>query len=447
MTENGLDAATSGSAALLGLPAEPVTLVLMVGVFLALVVWRKWPIGIALVLAAWAGAAINGAYLPARHLIEGAFSYLDPILVIATAMIFMRVLADGGALAAAGALVERTFSSRPAALLPAVMLIVMFPGMITGSSTASVLTTGAMAAPILIGLGLPAARAAALVAMGGVLGMVAPPINIPAMLIGGGIDLPYVGFDGPLALAAFPTALVVCYGLGWPLLRTRGRSAPRPLAQQTAVPATLPPLPFWRVIVPILTGAVLMVAPRAWPAWIPDPGLPLTFLAAAGVGILVLPRFPVAQSAERAMREALPVLGILTGVGGFIQVMTLTGGRGWIVSVMLGAPPWAILAAAAVSMPLFGAVSAFGSASVLGVPFLLALLGRDEVVTTSGLSLLAGIGDLMLPAAVAATLAAQVAGVGDRRHVLKLCIVPALVSIAVAVLMLVFSPDIGRWMR
>lgn len=62
-------------------------------------------------------------------------------------------------------------------------------------------------------------------------------------------------------------------------------------------------------------------------------------------------------------------------------------------------------------------------------------------------ALASGLGDLMLPAAVAATLAAQVAGVGDRRHVLKLCIVPALVSIAVAVLMLVFSPDIGRWMR
>jgi TRAP-type C4-dicarboxylate transport system permease large subunit len=447
VTASGLDAASSGPVTLMGFPAEPVTLALMLAVFLALAIWQKWPIGIALVLAAWAGAAVNGTYLPARHLIEGAFSYLDPILVIATAMIFMRVLADGGALAAAGAAIERTFSRRPAALLPLVMLMVMFPGMITGSSTASVLTTGAMAAPLLIGLGLPPARAAALIAMGGVLGMVAPPINIPAMLIGGGIDLPYVGFDGPLALAAFPVALVVCYGLGWPLLRTRGRTAPQPVAKPVAAASAIRPLALWRVIVPVLAGAVLMIAPRVWPASVPDPGLPLTFLLAAGSGIAVLPRFPIGASAERAMREALPVLGILTGVGGFIQVMTLTGGRGWIVSVMLGAPPWAVLAAAAVSMPLFGAVSAFGSASVLGVPFLLAMLGRDEVVTTSALSLLAGLGDLMLPAAVAATLAAQVAGVADRRHVLKLCIIPALASIAVAALMLVYSPEIGRALR
>mgnify|MGYP000618766626 CR=1 FL=1 len=61
--------------------------------------------------------------------------------------------------------------------------------------------------------------------------------------------------------------------------------------------------------------------------------------------------------------------------------------------------------------------------------FLLARLGGHEVVTTSGLSLLAGVGDLMLPAAVAATLAAQVTGVGDRMKVLRLCIVPALLCV------------------
>jgi TRAP-type C4-dicarboxylate transport system permease large subunit len=84
------------------------------------------------------------------------------------------VLADGGALGAVGRAVERSLGTRPVLLLPALMLIVMFPGMMTGSSTASVLTTGAMAASIAIGLGLPRDRAAAFVAMGSILGMVAP---------------------------------------------------------------------------------------------------------------------------------------------------------------------------------------------------------------------------------------------------------------------------------
>ena len=446
---------------------EPATLGAMLAVFGALAGWRRWPIGLSLVVAAWAGAALNGDWLPARHLVEGAFAYLDPILVIATAMLFMRALADGGLLSAVGAAVERWFGRRPLLLLPALMLIVMFPGMITGSSTASVLTTGAMAGSILIGLGLPAERAAALVAMGGVLGMVAPPINIPSMRIGTGIDLPYVGFGAPLAIASFPLAIVLAYALGWPLVRaTRaaGRMAeasafveprvPSPIALRTAVATASPvathaarSLAVWRAITPPLVAAALMAAPRLWPALVPDPGLPLTFLVATGTAVLVSPRFAVGASLLRGTEEVLPVLGILTGVGAFIQVMTLTGARGWLVALMLSAPPWALLLAAGASLPLFGAVSAFGSASVLGVPFLLALLGRNEVVTTAALSLLASLGDLMLPAALAATLAAQVTGVADRRRVLRLCVLPALASIAVALIMLFYSVELGRALR
>ena len=195
--------------------AEPLTLLAMVAAFGALAVVARWPVGVSLVVAAWLGATLNGYYLPFRHLVEGAFSYLDPILVIATAMIFMRTLADGGALASVGRAIDRSLGSRPLLLLPALMLVVMFPGMMTGSSTAAVLTTGAMAASIAVGLGLVRERAGAFVAMGSILGMVAPPVNIPAMLIGGGIDLPFVGFAGPLAVLAFPLALVLARTARW----------------------------------------------------------------------------------------------------------------------------------------------------------------------------------------------------------------------------------------
>ncbi len=194
--------------------AEPLSLALMLAVFALLLARARWPIGAALAAAAWAGAAASGDWWPLRHLVEGASSYLDALLVIATAMLFMRALADAGALDAMAAAVERRFGRTPSVLLPVVMLIVMFPGMMTGSSTASVLTTGSMAAAVLGGIGLPRERAAAFVAMGGVLGMIAPPINIPAMIIGAGIDLPYVGFAAPLALGAFPLALLLAYAIG-----------------------------------------------------------------------------------------------------------------------------------------------------------------------------------------------------------------------------------------
>ena len=436
-------------ASLAGVWAEPLTFLLMLVSFGFLVIAKRWPIGLALLLAACLGAVINGEFFPLRHIVEGAFSYLDPILVIATAMILMRALADSAALDSLGRKAEERFQRKPALLLGLLMLIIMFPGMITGSSTASVLTTGAMAASIIVRLGLSKERTAAIIAMGGVFGMVAPPVNLPAMIIGGGVDLPYSGFDGPLALASFPLAIVVLYLLAAPILRGSGTrlssagSGPAYAPGQVQVPRVA----LWRALVGPLVAAVLMLAPRLAPARISDPGLPLVFLAATLASLIVLPRFPIFASMTRAIEESLPVLGILCGVGAFIQVMTLTGCRGWLVSLMTGAPSWAIVAAAAVSMPLFGAVSAFGSASVLGVPFLLALLGRNEIVTTAALSLLASLGDLMLPAALAATLAAQVTGVEDRRKVLRLCIVPALLTIAVAVLMLIFAPQIGRWFQ
>jgi TRAP-type C4-dicarboxylate transport system permease large subunit len=423
--------------------AEPLTLAVMLVCFGALAIRARWPIGVALAVGAWAGATLNGHYWPLRHLVEGAFSYLDPILVIATAMIFMRVLADGGALASVGRVVEQSFGTRPVLLLPVLMLIVMFPGMMTGSSTASVLTTGAMAASIAVRLGLARERAAAFVAMGSILGMVAPPVNIPAMLIGGGIDLPFVGFAAPLAVLAFPLAIALVYWFGWPLIV--GTTARSSLAQAANVAQDFSPaLPLWRALAPPLIAALMMTAPRLWPLAVPDPGLPVVFLVSAAVGVMCSARFRLGQTLVVAMDEALPVLGILVGVGAFIQVMTLTGGRGWLVAQMLAAPPWALVLAAAVSMPLFGAISAFGSASVLGVPFLLAFLGRNEVVTTAALSLLASLGDLMLPAALAATLAARVAGVEDRRRVLRLCALPAALAVAVAVCALLFAPALGR---
>jgi GntP family gluconate:H+ symporter len=416
--------------------AEPFTLVTMLLCFGFLTLATRWPIGVSLLLAAWCGAAVNGHPAPVHHLVEGAFAYLDPILMIGTAMVFMRFLADGKALRTIGDEVEGRFGHRPVLLLPMVMVIAMFPGMMTGSSTAAVLTTGGLCGSILVGMGLSRERAAAFVAMGGILGDVAPPISIPAMIIGSGLDLPYVGFTAPLALVAFPVAIGVAYGFGWTLLRS-----PRAVDDRTTESTGVP---LWRAFAPLAVAAILMVAPRVAPRTVPDLGLPLIFLVASGACVLLLPRFSVREAALSGVHQVLPVLGILVGVGAFIQVMTLTGARGWLLSLMLGVPTWAMIMAAGVSIPLFGAVSAYGSASVLGVPFLIALIGHDEVVTTAALAGLASLGDLMLPAALAVTLAAQVVGVPDRMQVLRRCVLPAVLTIVWAVVLLAMAPQVGR---
>ena len=102
--------------------------------------------------------------------------------------------------------------------------------------------------------------------------------------------------------------------------------------------------------------------------------------------------------------------------------------QGFLVVSVLALPAWLMYLGMATSIPLFGAVSAFGAASVLGVPFLLALLGRNEIMVGSALSLLAGLGDLMPPTALAGIFAAQVVGEENYFKVLRYCLIPALVT-------------------
>src|SRR5690625_4321378 len=189
----------------------------MVGTFIFLSGKFKSPIGLALLAASVAGALLGGEGLGLRHLVEGAFTYIDAILIIVSAMAFMGAMRTSGALHDIARQLVGAFGRRPVILLPALMLLTMLPGMLSGSSTAAVLTTGGLVGPVLIALGLSRERAGALIAMGGIYGMIAPPVNLPVMLIGSGIDIPYVGFEVPLLIASVPLALLTAYWAGWPL--------------------------------------------------------------------------------------------------------------------------------------------------------------------------------------------------------------------------------------
>jgi len=70
------------------LGTELLTLVVIMVVFVVGSFVVKLPIGLAMVAAAMGGTLVAGFGLPFHHLVEGAFGYIDTILVIATAMIF-----------------------------------------------------------------------------------------------------------------------------------------------------------------------------------------------------------------------------------------------------------------------------------------------------------------------------------------------------------------------
>ncbi|MDR3258043.1 MAG: TRAP transporter large permease, partial [Fusobacteriaceae bacterium] len=146
---------------------------------------------------------------------------------------------------------------------------------------------------------------------------------------------------------------------------------------------------------------------------------------------------------KEAINQALPVLGILMGVGMFIQVMTLTGVRGFIVVKSLSMPSVLVYIALAITIPLFGAVSSFGAASVLGVPFLMVFLAKNQIITASAISLIASLGDLMPPTALAGIFAAQVVGMKEYTPILKKSMVPAVFIIVYSVIIIIFSNQLG----
>jgi len=271
-------------------------------------------------------------------------------------------------------------------------------------------------------MGVPMLETASILAMGGVLGMIAPPTNIPAMVIGAGIDIPYSGFGLPLALLTFPLAFLFVLMLGykhvkkmnWLEVKAKLNTDSR---QKFGI----------KIYIPIIAAIVLMTAAKLIPAF--AIGMPLVFLISAAICCICGYKFNIVKVAKESVNSVLPVMGILMGVGMFIQVMTLTGVRGWIVAACMSLPEFGRYIGIAISMPLFGAVSSFGSASVLGVPFLLAFLAKDQIIVASALSLIASLGDMMPPTALAGIFAAQVVGMEKYTPVLKKCLVPCLIVI------------------
>ena len=148
---------------------ELICLLSMLAVFLLANLLLKLPVSLSMILGAIVGALVGGQGIPLRHLFEGTFTYVDTILIISTAMLFMTVIQESGALEALNSFIVTRFYKVPALMLILLMLVIMFPGMITGSSTAAVLSAGALVAPVLLLIGIPKEKAGAIIAIGAIM--------------------------------------------------------------------------------------------------------------------------------------------------------------------------------------------------------------------------------------------------------------------------------------
>ena len=422
------------------MPTELTILLIMLFIFSAGVFWLKIPSGVSLALAAIIGALIGGEGIPVRHLVEGSFGFLDAMMIIASAMVFMKVIEATGALATISTALVKYFHKWPTLLIILIVFFVMFPGMFTGISSTCILTTGALVAPALLAMGMPKKAAGSLIAMAAIYGMVAPPINIPVMIIGGGVDMPYIGFEKPLIFATFPLAIFTA--IYFRVRFIRKFDIKEVLAK---LPSSVYPQYGIRLFIPIIfvVGALILI--KMFPRTFPDIGIPLIFIIGALLGFGSGHKFNFYKVSRVAIRDVIPVLGILVGVGMFVQIMTLLGIRGFLAVSAIKLPLVYLYIAIAVFMPAFG--SAFASSSVLGVPLIFVFLGTNEIIVCAALSLIAAVGDLMPPPSLLTVFSAQIVGEENHFRILKQSIIPIIVTLIYGIMMIVFAVRIGDFLK
>jgi len=417
---------------------ELLILLLMLATFAVSVFFLKMPAGVSLVISAVVGALAAGEGLPVGQLVEGGFGFLEAIMIIATAMIFMKTMEAGGVLARISLWIVRTLHRRPTLLMLVIVLFVMFPGMLTGLSSTCVLTTGVLVAPVLLAIGIPRLATGSLIAMAAVFGEVAPPISIPVMIIGGGVDMPYIGFALPLLLVSLPPAVFIALYFRYRFIRK---------IDIDAVMRGLEPYDTGKggflSYVPLIFVIAYMIGEIVLHESLPHLGVPLIFTIGTLLGLVLLPRIPLIKVSREAIRMALPVIVILVGVGMFLQILTLTGVRGYLAVSALKLPDTLKYLAAGL-MPFMG--SAYASASVIGVPLVYVFIGKSSIVVTASLVMTASLGDMMPPPSLLCAYAAQTVGVRNHYTILKESVIPMAVAMAMALVVLIYAEEIASFL-
>ena len=380
-----------------------------------------------------------------RHLAEGAFTYLDVILVFFTATLFMAIVDGSGGINYAVRATIRVFARRRVAALLVLMVIVLIPGALTGAGSVSLLVVGTPVALALGRLGVPKKRAAAILFILAGLSAAAPPVNIWAMILCAGTAIPYVGFELVLGIPCLVLGTFTVLLLGW-------KREPAPAGSPAELPEVPAGMTWWRVLIPFAVFFGLVVATRVWPFSTPILGLALEFTAAGAAALLLSPRrLPFLSLALETVRRLLPLLSTMVIVGMLQQVMTATGVRGLLSYALISTPLLLLFILLPVVIPVSEGVLTYGGAAIIGIPLIWFLdsLGYHATVVIAGLSLLWPLGDGLPPTALIGRLSNMVSGYrGSYWGFLRSTWLPWLVITAAGMLMIIFSSKLAflvRW--
>jgi len=382
-----------------------------------------------------------------RHLVEGAFTYLDVILVFFTATLFMAIVSESGGVDYAVRGTLRAFSRSRVAALLILMVIILIPGALTGAGSVSLLVVGAPVARALEGLGVSQKRIAAILFIVAGLSAAAPPVNIWAMMLCAGTAIPYVGFELPLGIPVILLGSFTVLVLG--MKKEENASVSRAMDEMPEIPVRMK---WWRVLLPFIVFFGLVLAYRLKPFAAPIFGLALEFTLAGLVAWAVSPRkINGWELSRKTVRRLLPLLSSLVVVGMLQQVMTATGVRGLLSYAVISISLTLLFILLPVIIPFSEGVLTYGGAAIIGIPLIWYLdsLGYHATVVIAGLSLLWPLGDGLPPTALIGRLSVMVSDYkGSYGKFLKSTWLPWAVITAVGLLMIIFSQKLSflvRW--
>ena len=422
--------------------SPPALLLLGVAAFAVFLRWLRLPFPLALAASAIVTGVAGTLELPLRHLVEGGFGYLNLMLALFAGAWFGQVarqsgLADGfanGLLGLTGA--------RPAITLTVVALPLFAAGMFTGLAGVAVLTVGVFAVPALRRIGLAAHDTAAFVALVATCGMIAPPVNLPAMMIADGVNMPFLNFDRTLYLISLPV-------MAFTVIRYAHRcAAPRDgFDEQSCARSGAPPRAALLGVLPLALTLGFWLVLRLLPGQVFDPGVPAVLVMVAILMLPLLGRHAIIRSAGEALSGTpLYLAAALVAVGMLVQIMTLTGIRGWLVmQTMASDAPWLQLLLFA--LPVAGGVlTSSGAANILGVPFAFAFINQDMIINVSALSSIAAISEFMPPTAIGAALAGYVAREQHLLRIVRSALPSLALLLAISMALILYAKPLARFL-
>lgn len=396
------------------------------------------PIAVNLFVSVAISAVVTGFGFPFRHLFEGPVWYIYINLVIFTGMMFLTCMKHAGSLDCIAYDILTRFRKRPSILFCLITLLLFFPGMVTGVGTAAVLSTGLVAAVILRVCGIPNVKIAAILALVTSIGAAAPPVNLPAIIIASGINMPYEGFTQILLVLTVPLGLFSIFFLGY-----RDFKVPSPEAIEAALPKperknALAPY------IPLLVVVAIMILIRVFPGTFPDIVTPMVFIIGSFVTLLCGKKFHYVSACKEALQGGVfSTVALIFVVGAVVQVTTLTGAKGLLVlaAMLLGSiTPALMYLAMGISLPLLGGVlTHLGASVILGIPFTLAMVSSNQIAIVAGCSMLCVMAQIIPPSALGGYFAQELTGEPAYGPVLKKCFVPLIVCVLFSMVELVFA--------